>query len=63
LNASKQVDMCALDVDKPYQAGICMLPESDRIRGWTSSRAQTLLRIEQMLAGWLVVGLSSGLVA
>jgi agmatinase len=36
LQASKQVDLFDLDVDRPYQSGIFMLPESETIRKWNT---------------------------
>lgn len=34
LEASRQVDLYDLDVEKPYQPGIFMLPEDERVQGW-----------------------------
>lgn len=34
LEASRQVDLYDLDVEKPYQPGIFMLPEDERVRAW-----------------------------
>lgn len=34
LEASRQVDLFDLDVEKPYEPGICMLPEDERVVAW-----------------------------
>lgn len=37
LEASFQVDLFDLEIDKPYEAGFYMLPESKKIRAWNKS--------------------------
>src|SRR5687767_12614648 len=34
LEASRQLDLFDSDVDRPYRAGMCMLEESGKLRGW-----------------------------
>lgn len=46
LEASRQVDLYDLDVDKPYMPGIFMLPEDERICAWNEegrSLARTII--------------------
>src|SRR4051812_6253606 len=45
--ASKQVDLFDLDVYKPYEAGLHMLPESREVREWNEkARGEALKVIE-----------------
>lgn len=47
LEASFQVDLFDLEVEKPYEAGLHMLPESKKIRAWNRSAkaaAQSIIR-------------------
>src|SRR4051812_16816313 len=37
LEASKQVDLFDLDVLKPYEPGLFMLPESKEVRSWSET--------------------------
>jgi agmatinase len=45
LQASRQVDLYDLDVLRPYEAGICMLPESDDVRGWNETAKAEAQRV------------------
>lgn len=52
LEASKQVDLYDLDVERPYQHGIHMLPISDEVGGWNAAgKAAAAKVIEQGGAG------------
>lgn len=47
LEASRQVDLFDLEVDRPYEAGLHMLPESKKIRAWNKTAkaaAQKVIR-------------------
>jgi agmatinase len=47
LNASHQVDLYDLDVLRPYEAGLHMLPESEQVRDWNErARSEALKVIE-----------------
>src|SRR4051812_30007208 len=47
LEASRQVDLYDLEVHRPYEAGLHMLPESREIREWNErARAEALKVIE-----------------
>lgn len=47
LEASYQVDLFDLEVDRPYEAGMFLLPESKKIRAWNKAgkaAAQKVIR-------------------
>ena len=49
VNASHQVDLFDLEVDKPYAAGLFMLPESEEVREWNArAKEQATYVIEHL---------------
>src|SRR4051794_32287385 len=54
LEASKQVDLFDLDVLKPYEAGLHMLPESSEVRDWNErakAHAQKIIEVGGVIDG------------
>jgi agmatinase len=49
LEASKQVDLYDLDVEKPYAAGLCMLQESEEVRAWNGAAKELA---QEVIEGW-----------
>src|SRR6476661_1855475 len=45
LDASKQVDLFEMDVIRPYEAGLYMMPESEMIRKWNQEAKQLAQRV------------------
>lgn len=45
LEASRQVDLYDLDVLKPYEPGLCMLPESEDVKRWNDEARAAAQRI------------------
>lgn len=54
LEASKQLDVFDLEVEKPYEAGLFMLPESEDVRAWNNEakeRAQKIIAVGGEIKG------------
>ena len=45
LAASRQVDLFDVEVGRPYEAGIAMLPESAEVQAWNAEARQAALRV------------------
>jgi agmatinase len=45
LDASRQVDLYDLEVLRPYEPGLCMLPESDEVHAWNEEAKAAAQRI------------------
>jgi len=54
LEASRQVDLFDVETGKPYEAGICMLPESQEVRSWNKTArdiAQKIIEVGGVAEG------------
>lgn len=45
LEASRQVDLFDLDVERPYEAGLFMRPESENVRAWNAQAKEAAQRV------------------